>query len=138
MEFKNKLKQRFWIGVSYMGLGLALVISDALRSFENQYFCAFGFALLMMGVLRVIRYRKITRDSSSIRKQELAETDERTRMISERAKSWVFSLSIMASGILVIALNLLGYGDAALPFAWYVCGMVVAYWICFAILRKKY
>ena len=49
-----------------------------------------------MGLLRLFRYRKITRDDQSLRKQEVEETDERTRMISERAKSWAFSLSITA------------------------------------------
>ena len=91
-----------------------------------------------MGVLRLFRYRKITKNDQTMRKQELAESDERTRMIAERARSWSFSLSLTASGIWVIILNLLGRNEEALPFAWYVCGMCILYWLCFAIIRKKY
>lgn len=138
MEFRKKMKQRLWIAISYVTLGLILVITDAINNFENYFFSSFGFAMLTMGVLRIIRYRKITQDDQTLRKQELTETDERTRMISERAKSWVFSLSITGAGILVILLNILGHHDAALPFAWYVCGMCILYWICFTIIRKKY
>ena len=92
----------------------------------------------LMGILRLFQYRKITRNDQSMRKQELAESDERTRMIAERARSWAFSLSITGSGIVVIVLSLLGRHEEALPFAWYVCGMVVLYWISFVIIRKKY
>ena len=138
MEFKKKLKQRLWIAISYIVLGLILVIADAVNHFENYFFFSFGFALVIMGILRIIRHRKTMRDDQSLRKQELAESDERIRMIAERARSWVFSLSVTGAGILVIALNILGYHDAALPFAWYVCGMVVLYWICFSVICKKY
>lgn len=138
MDFRKKMKQRFYIAASYILLGLALVIADIAKGFENYFFFSFGFALLIMGIIRIIRYRKITQNDQALRKQELAETDERSQMISERAKCWVFSLSISAAGILVIILNLMGYHDEALPFAWYVCGMVVLYWICWNIVRKKY
>ena len=94
--------------------------------------------MLVMGVIRLIRHWKITKDESTIRRQEVAETDERTLMMAEKARSWAFSYSIMIAGIAVIVLSLLGKHDAALPFAWYVCGMVVLYWIFWLILRKKY
>ena len=137
MDFKKKMKQRLYIAISYIILGLALLTADYFR-YENYFFFSFGVALLVMGVMRIIRYRKITKDDQSIRKQELMETDERFRMISERAKSWVFSFTIMVSGTLVIVLSLLGYHEQALPFAWFVCGMTVLYWIFWNILRKKY
>jgi len=138
MEFKKKMKQRLYIAISYIAFGLLLIIADYFNGFENDFFFSFGFALVVMGILRIIRYQKITIDEKSIRKQELTETDERNRMISERARSWGFSFSILAAGILVIILSLLGYHEQALPFAWYVCGMVVLYWIFWNIIQRKY
>ena len=138
MDFRKKMKHRLWIAISYIALGLILVIADVVNHFENYFFSSFGSALMIMGILRIIRHRKIMRDGQSIRKQELAESDERIRMIAERARSWVFSLSVTGAGILVIVLSILGHHDAALPFAWYVCGMCILYWICFIIIRKKY
>ena len=138
MDFRKKMKHRLWIAISYIALGLILMIADAVNRFENYFFFSFGFALMVMGILRMIRHRKTMRDDQSLRKQELAESDERIRMIAERARSWVFSLSVTGAGILVIVLSILGHHDAALPFAWYVCGMCVLYWICFIIIRKKY
>lgn len=138
MEFQKKMKQRQLIAASYIALGLVLIIADILKGFENSFFFSFGFALTAMGLLRLFQARKISATKQTMRKQEVAENDERTRMICERAKSWTFSLSVTGSGILVILLNILGYREEALPFAWYVCGMVMLYWICWIILRRKY
>ena len=138
MEFKKKLKQRLYIAVSYIVIGLVLIAADALNHSENQFFFSFGITLIVMGILRLIRHRKITKDEASIHRQEVAEHDERTLMMSEKARSWAFSYSILIAGIAVIVLSLLGKHDAAQPFAWYVCGQLVLYWICWLILRKKY
>lgn len=138
MDFKKKMKQRLYIAVSYMVLGLILIAADMITGLDNSFFFVFGVALLLMGILRLFHYRKITKDDQSIRKQELVESDELTRLISERAKSWAFSLSITISGIAVIVLSLLGYHDRALPFAWFVCGMVTLYWVCYYIIKQKY
>ena len=138
MEFKKKLKQRLYIALSYIAIGIALIAADALNHFENQFFFSFGITLIVMGILRLIRHRKITKDDASIHRQEVAETDERTLMMAEKARSWAFSYSIMIAGIAVIVLSLLGKHDAALPFAWYLCGMTAVYWIFWIILRRKY
>lgn len=138
MDFKKKLKQRFYIALFYITLGLILVIAAYLGEFENYFVSSFGIALLVMGVIRTIRHCNITKDAQSIRQQELAETDERNLMISERAKSWAFSFSILLAGLSVIVLSLLGYHDLAQPFAWFVCLMTLLYWICYHIVKRKY
>ena len=138
MEFKKKLKQRLYIAVSYIVIGLVLIAADALNHFENHYFASFGMALIVMGILRLIRHRKVTKDESTIRRQEVAETDERTLMMAEKARSWAFTYSILIAGIAVIVLSLLGKHDAAQPFAWYVCGQIGMFWICWLFARKKF
>ena len=138
MEFKKKLKQRLYIAVSYIVIGLVLITVDALNHFENQFFFSFGMTLTVMGLLRLHRHRKITKDDASIHRQEVAETDERTLMMAEKARSWAFSYSIMIAGIAVIVLSLLGKHDTAQPFAWYVCGQIGMFWICWLFARKKF
>ena len=138
MEFKKKLQARLYIAVSYIVIGLVLIAVDALNHFENQFFFSFGMALIVMGILRLIRHRKITKDEGSIHRQEVAETDERTLMMAEKARSWAFTYSILIAGIAIIILSLLGKHDAAQPFAWYVCGQICLYWICWLFARKKY
>ena len=138
MDFRKKMKHRLWIAISYIALGLILVIADAVNHFENYFFSSFGFALVIMGILRIIRHRKIMRDDQSLRKQELAESDERIRMIAEKARSWAFSFSILIAGMIVIVLSLLGQHDTAQPMAWYSCVMITLYWVFYLIAKRKY
>lgn len=138
MDFKKKMKQRLYIAVSYCVLGLILIIADVVNSFENYFIFSFGFALLIMGVLRIVQNRKITNNEKTMHKREIAETDERNIMLSERAKSWTFSFSIMIAGIIVIILSFLGRHELAQPFAWFICLMVALYWIFRLIANKKY
>ena len=138
MEFKKKLQTRLYIAVSYIVIGLLLIAADALNHFENQFFFSFGITLIVMGILRLIRHRKVTKDDASIHRQEVAETDERALMMNEKARSWAFSYSILIACIAVIVLSFMGKHDAAQPFAWYVCGQIGLFWICLLIIRKKY
>lgn len=138
MDFKKKMKQRLYIAVSYCVLGLILIIADVVNSFDNYFIFSFGFALLIMGVLRIVQNRKITNNEKTMHKREIAETDERNIMLSERAKSWTFSFSIMIAGIIVIILSFLGRHELAQPFAWFLCLMVALYWIFRLIANKKY
>ena len=138
MDFKKKMKQRLYLAVAYIVAGLILLTAEIAVGTQNYFFTAFGFTLIIMGILRIGNYRKITRNDQSLRQQELTETDERNRMMAERARSWAFSLSVLAAGIIVIILSLLGYHDEAQPFAWFVCGMTLLYWVCWIIIRKKY
>jgi len=138
MEYKKKLKQRLYVGLFYLVLGLILILVGILNYFENSFILSFGIAILVMGLSYILRYRKIIQDEKYMRKQELIEKDERLLMLSERAKSWVFSFSVILAGLAVIVLSLLGYNEQALPFAWYVCGMCVLYWVFWFVLGKKY
>ena len=51
MEFKKKLKQRLYIALSYIAIGIALIAADVLNHFENQFFFSFGMTLTVMGLL---------------------------------------------------------------------------------------
>lgn len=138
MDFEKKMKQRLYVAIFYIVLGLILTMAALISKTENHFIAAFGIALLIMGIMRLIQHRRITKDEKTMRQRELTETDERNIMMAERARSWAFSFSIMIAGIAVIVLSVLGYHDLVQPLAWFVCLMTLLYWICWCIIRKKY
>jgi len=138
MDYRKKLKKRLLVNLFWAVFGLGMILYCFFTDTNNTYPFSLGIAFIIIGIIRTIQYRQTVTDEKVLREKEIQEKDERNQMIAERAKSWVFSFSIIAAGTLVIILNLLGYHDEALPFAWYVCGMVVLYWICWNIIRKKY
>ena len=138
MDFKKRMRQRLCLAVSYCVIGLVLIAVYFLGDTENYFINSFGFALLGIGIVRIIQNRKITKSEETMHKREIMESDERNRMIAERAKSWVFSFSTMAAGIVVIVLSVLGRHEQAQPFSWFLCLMVALYWIFWLIANKKY
>ncbi len=138
MEFKKKLQKRLAVHILWGLFGLVMVLTSALGNLENQFLFPFGIALMVISVIRTIRYRKVAKDEQALRQQELAENDERYQMMNERAKSWALSFYLMISGFAVIVLSLLGYHDAALPIAWSICFLTVLYWLCWLFIQKKY
>lgn len=138
MDFKKKLKHRLYVNLGWAVFGAFLILFWCIRRPENTYPLTLGITFVIMGAMRTVQYRKNTKDDKTIRQMELAETDERNRMIHERAKSWAFSFSLFVAGDLTIILSLLGKHDIAQLFAWFLCGNVILYWICWNILQKKY
>ena len=138
MEFQKKLKNRLYIAISYMILGTFLIVYDLIAHPENEFGLVFGMAMLLMGILRIFQHRRITSSDQSIKERQMKETDERNKMISERARSWAFSLYFLLSGVAVIILSFLGHHEVATPISYSVFLLVALYWISYLILRKKY
>ena len=138
MEYKKKLKQRLFVNLAWAVLGAGMILYWFLSGTGNTYSLSLGIVFIIMGIIRTVQYNHIVHDKKAMKEKEIAETDERNKMMSERAKSWTFSLSLFIAGDICIILSLLGKHEAAQPFAWYVCGMTAVYWICWNIIRKKY
>jgi len=138
MDYKKKLKQRLYVHLGWAGIGALFILFWCIRQPENTYPLSLGIAFVLMGIIRTVQYRQAVKDEQALRQKELAETDERNLMMSERAKSWAFSISVFIAGDLAIILSLLGKQDLSLLFAWFLCGMTLLYWICWNIIRKKY
>ena len=126
------------MNLAWAVFGAGMTLYWFLSGADNTYSLSLGIAFIIMGIIRTVQYNHLVRDEKAMKEKEIAETDERNKMMSERAKSWTFSLSLFVSGDICIILSLLGKHEAALPFAWYLCGMTVVYWIFWNIIRKKY
>ena len=138
MEFEKKLRTRKWLAVGYFVLGVLMIVGSFVSRTENSFISAFGTALLVCGIARLRNYKRIARDEESIRRQEVLEKDERNIMLAEKARSWAFGLYVGLAGAAVILLSLLGMHPVAKWVAYSVCLLVVLYWGCWYVLRRKY
>ena len=137
MDYKEKLKQRLYIAIIYIALGVMMIAGTFAIKTDNDFISAFGFAIIIMGIVRIRNYRMITKDEDTIRKQEIIETDERNISIIHKAKSTAFSIYILLLGTAVIVLSLFNMYEVARWIAYSVCLIVVIYWICYFIYQKK-
>ncbi len=137
MDFKKKLKTRFYFGVSYIIIGLAMIIVSFVIDTSSEYLSPFGSALLVIGIVRVRNHFIITKNDETIKKQQIIETDERNIAISNKAKSFSFNLYVIAACIAVIVLQILKISELATTIGLTVCALLVIYWISYFIIRKK-
>lgn len=138
MEYRDKLKKRLNLGIAYIVIGVLMIASGFVLENTDTFISSFGFALALMGVVRIRNYKLITRNDDTIRKQEIAETDERNIALANKARSWAFFLYVMGASILVIILQFTPMRDTATLIAYTVCILVVLYWISYWVLRRKY
>lgn len=138
MDFKKKLKTRLYTAISYIVIGIVMIIVSNILKTDNDFLNSFGLAVAACGVARVLRYLSIMESDESIRKQEIAETDERNITISNKARSTAFAVYIYAACISVIVLEFMNKSELSSIIALSVCALVFIYWISYFIMQKKY
>ena len=137
MDYKKKLQSRLNIAIIYIALGIMMIVGVLPTKTDNDFISSFGFALIIMGIVRIRNYFMITKDDETIRKQRIAETDERNLSILNKAKSAAFSIYVLISGTAVIILSLFNMHEEAKWIAYSVLLLVAIYWICYWIYQKR-
>lgn len=135
---EKKIKQRLRAAYMHLIFGILLVAVAAWKNPENEFFFAFGVALLVIGIIRLRRYRKLLVSPEAMRAQEIAESDERNIMIDNKAKSWAFMWYIMICGTAVIILEFANQVQLATQLALSICFLMVLYSICYYVIKRKF
>ncbi len=137
MDFKKKLKIRLFVAIGYIVLGIAMIILFNIFHTENNFLSSLGFALVVIGIARIRNYLMITKNEETIKKRQIAESDERNISIANRAKSVSFIIYVVMACVAVIVLELFNETQLATVLSATVCVLVVVYWISYWIISKK-
>lgn len=124
-------------GVIWLLLGLALTALTGLVKLD-EFWSGMGSALMVIGVVRLLRCYRFSRSETYREKREVFETDERFHFIRNKAWAWAGYLFIILAALGTIVCRLLGKDLLCTVFCGAVCLMLVLYWVCFWILKKKY
>ncbi len=136
MDFAKKLKIRRYTAIAYIAAGVLLAVLFAAKIIARQYALTLGVALIIIGVARMLDYIRITKNAASIRKRQIAESDERNIYIINKAKSTAFGVYVIATAVIVIAAEMCGKSDIAETLAMSVCALVLLYWAFYWLYRK--
>lgn len=138
MDFKKRLKLRLYLSISYMILGVLIIIVANITKTDNQVLYTLGTTLLICGIARIRIYFRNTKDEKTVRAVEIRETDERNVEIVHKAKSMAYNITFFIMGFSVIVLQLLRMNEIALFLSFVVCFSLLVYLVCYVIIRKKY
>ena len=137
MEFKKKLKTRLYLAIAYIVSGLTMILVFNMMNNGNEYLSSLGLAFVVIGIVRVRNYFMITKSEETIKKQEIAETDERNVAIANKARSYAFIIGVVLLSIAVIVLQLLNLRLYVLLLSGVLCALLVIYWISYWVLWKR-
>ena len=118
------------LGTVLFGLGFSEKLDSVWRGM--------GGALIAVGLVRTVQILRYRKDEAYREKMEIEEKDERNHFIRNKAWAWAGYLFVLIAAISTIALKLLGQDLLSQAASYAVCILVLLYWVCYLVLKKKY
>ena len=137
MSYKEKIKVRKTLSWIYIALGIVMIAVFFLVKMENSFLSSFGFALFVVGVANLRKYARMTKNEETLRKYEIAESDERIIQIIGKARGVAFALYVIIACVLSTVLHILEKTMLATFLGGSVCFLIFVYWIAYFIISKK-
>ena len=132
MKMKSYLVSIVYIivGVILLGFGFAGMV--------DEFWNGMGSALLVMGVIQLIRRYRLEKNEAYREKVEIESNDERNRFIRNKAWAWAGYLFVMMMSVACIILRIIGLNMWSIATSGAVCLMIVLFWISYYVLKRKY
>lgn len=118
------------IGVILIGLGFAGVV--------DEFWNGMGSALLVIGVIQLIRRHRLEKNEAYREKVEIETNDERNKFIRNKAWAWAGYLFVMIMAVASIVLRIFEQNLLSIVTSGAVCLMLVLFWGSYFFLRRKY
>ena len=123
--------------IIYIILGAVLLVLGILEVVDS-FWSGMGGALIAMGAVRVIQFLRYNKDESYREKWNVEVQDERNHFIRNKAWAWAGYLFVLIAAICTIVLKLLGQDLLSMAAGFAVSILVLLYWVCYMVLKKKY
>ena len=122
----------FWVVLGGILVGLAFAGK------VDSYWNGMGSALLVVGALQILRFYRLRKNTAYREKFETAVSDERYAFLRSKAWAWTGYLFILIACVTSIVLRIVDQDLLSQAISYAVCLMLILYWVCYLILKKKY
>ena len=123
--------------IIYIIFGVILLVLGILEIVDS-FWSGMGGALIAVGVVRAIHILRYRNDESYRENMEIETKDERNHFIRNKAWAWAGYLFVLIAAISTIVLKLLGQDLLSIAAGFAVCMLVLLYWVCCLVLKKKH
>lgn len=130
-------KRRMALSVFWIVIGVILFALSLMEIIDQSVWAGMGGALIGAGALQLFRNIKYITNKEYKEKIDIQNSDERNRFLTNKAWAWAGWSYVMISAAAAIILMIVGRPEYTLVSGG-VCLMLVLYWLCYVILRRKY
>lgn len=132
-----KYERRIIFSILWVTIGTILIACHCIGLIEEYWF-SMGIALLVVGLLQVIRFQKYKKNEEYREKVDTANADERNKFIANKAWAWAGYLYVIGASVLTIVFKIIGREELMMATSMSVCFIVLMYWLSYMYLQKKY
>ena len=132
-----KTDRRIVAYIIYLVAGVTLLVLGALEVLDS-FWSGMGGALIAMGILRVIQLLRYSKDEAYREKWDVETQDERNQFLRNKAWAWAGYLFVLIAAVCAIVFKLLGQELLSMAAGFAVSILVLLYWVCYLVLKKKY
>ena len=132
-----KQDKRIIANILYIVLGAAFLVLGILEIID-AFWSGMGGALIAVGVIRIVQFCRFRRDETYREKVEIEAKDERNQYLRVKAWAWAGYLFILIAAVSTIIFKLLGQDLLSMAAGFAICFIMLLYWVCYLVLRKKY
>ena len=126
MYYNNK---KLVLSIFWAVVGLVLTVLSVTEVLDSSIYSGMG------GGLMAVKYRK---DADYREKIDTEANDERNRFLRMKSWSWAGYIAILVECVGVIVAIILGKETVRLILSFSVCLILVAYWVSYLVLSRKY
>lgn len=115
-----------------------ILISLSFTGKVDEFWNSMGFSLIAVGVIQLVRSYRLYNNKEYREKMEIEASDERNHFIRNKSWAWTGYIFILTASVFVIIFRIINQDLLSFVTSIAVCFMLVLYWICYAILKRKY
>ena len=135
MYYDNK---RLALNILWMVLGVALFALSVTEVLDSSVYSGFGGMLMAIGGINIIRIVRYRRDDTYREKVDTQVTDERNEFLHMKTWSVVGPTLVIVGALGSVITMVLGMRDLQLELSFSVCIVLMAYWITYLVISRKY
>lgn len=127
----------YLVSIVYLIIGV-LLIGLSFAGMVDEFWNGMGSALLVIGVIQLIRRHRLDKNEAYREKVEIETNDERNKFIRNKAWAWAGYLFVMIMAVASIVLRIFEQDLLSIATSGAVCLMLVLFWGSYVFLKRKY
>ena len=127
----------YLVSILYLLIG-AILLGLSFAGIVDEFWNGMGSALLVMGVIQLIRRYRLEKNEAYREKIEIETNDERNHFIRNKAWAWAGYLFVMIMAVACIVLRIVGQDVLSTAASGAVCLVLVLFWGSYYVLKRKY